>query len=151
MKLLRLRGRKICDRVLRKGKVWRGQTMMIRWLPGFPFHPAANPRESAVYSGTVASRALSTKAVERNRMRRRCREALRITLRELSMAMEKQKPSEGASVQLLLCPRSPSLRAPFTLLLSDIERFLSTLPFPWSRKKPPLESSSSSSSLRSST
>lgn len=138
VKLLRLRGRKVCDRVLRKGKVWKGQTMLIRWLTGAPFHPAANPREGAVYVGTMASRTLSKKAVERNRMRRRCREALRIVLKDYVPRVSEM------SIQLLLCPRSPSLVAPFSLLKEEIKRFLSTLPSQWSRRNPPLSSSSSS-------
>jgi len=118
VKMTSLRGRKICDRVLRKGNVWKGQTMLMRWLPGTPAHPAANAGEDAVYVGTLASRALSKKAVERNRMRRRCREALRVVLKN------GPAPCPSRSVQLLLCPRSPSLHAPFTLLREDVERFL---------------------------
>ncbi|MBI4129469.1 ribonuclease P protein component [Candidatus Peregrinibacteria bacterium] len=121
MKMTSLRGRKVCDRVLRKGNVWKGQTMLMRWLPGAPLHPAASAGEDAVYVGTLASSKLSKKAVERNRMRRRCREALRIVLKNCPA------PCPSRSVQLLLCPRSPSLHAPFPLLLSDIERFLLTL------------------------
>lgn len=138
MKLLRLRGRKVCDRVLRRGKMWKGQTMLMRWLPGAPLHPSVHRAESAVYVGTLASRKLSKKAVERNRMRRRCREALRTVLQEYVPC------GSSVSVQVLLCPRSPSLGAPFPLLREDIERFLSTLPSQWSKRKPPLESSSSS-------
>ncbi|OGJ68933.1 hypothetical protein A3H90_02355 [Candidatus Peribacteria bacterium RIFCSPLOWO2_02_FULL_55_36] len=138
VKLLRLRGRKVCDRVLWKGKVWKGQIMFIRWLPGAPSHPAAHAREEAVYVGTLASRKLSKKAVERNRMRRRCREALRIVLKEYA-----PRNSE-MSVQLLLCPRSPSLHASFHLLREDIERFLSTLPSQWPRRNHHPSSSSSS-------
>ncbi len=95
--------------------------MLVRWIPGAPAHPAANAGEDAVYVGTLASRALSKKAVERNRMRRRCREALRLVLKE-------QDPGRPvASIQLLLCPRSSSLHAPFAHMKEDIELFLSTL------------------------
>lgn len=121
VKLLRLRGRKVCDRVLRKGRAWRGRTMLVRWLPGAPAHPAVRKGDVAVYAGTLASRALSKRAVERNRMRRRCREALRLILKE------QESGRLVASVQLLLCPRSSSLHAPFALLKEDIELFLSTL------------------------
>lgn len=121
VKLLRLRGRKVCDRVLRKGRMWKGRTMLVRWVPGRPAHPAAREGDVAVYAGTLASRALSKRAVERNRMRRRCREALRLVLKE-------QEPGRlSASIQLLLCPRSSSLHAPFALLREDIEQFLSAL------------------------
>lgn len=139
MKMMSLRGRKICDRVLRRGKLWKGQTMLIRWMAGAPFHPAANRREHAVYVGTLASRKLSKKAVERNRMRRRCREALRLTLKEYC-------PHDASvSIQLLLCPRSPSLKAPFTLLRKEIEQFLSTVfSSPWPQRNPHPDSSNSS-------
>lgn len=138
VKMVSLRGRKVCGRVLRKGKVWKGQTMLIRWLPGTPSHPAVHAREGAVYVGTLASRTLSKKAVERNRMRRRCREALRIVLKEYVPRVSEM------SIQLLLCPRSPSLGAPFTLLREDIERFLFTFSSQWPRQNLPPSSSSSS-------
>lgn len=139
MKMLRLRGRKVCDRVLRKGHVWKGQTMLIRWIIGLPLHPAACPDESAVYVGTLASRTLSTSAVKRNRMRRRCREALRITLKEHCL------PPSFIQAQLLLCPRSPSLSAPFSLLKREIEQFLSVLSsHPWPKRRLTPGSSNSS-------
>lgn len=139
VKMRRLRGRKICDRVLRKGHVWKGQTMLMRWLPGAPLHPAVRSRESTVYVGTVASRTLSKSAVARNRMRRRCREALRTVLKE-------HIPRDSSvSIQLLLCPRSPSLETPFPLLKKEIEQFLSTLfTHPWPKRKRPPDSLNSS-------
>lgn len=137
--MLRLRGRKVCDRVLRKGNVWKGQTMLMRWLPGAPLHPAVNPGEHAVYVGTLASRKLSKSAVKRNRMRRRCREALRIVLKEY------MPRNAERNIQLLLCPRSPSLGAPFTLLKKEIEQFLLIVfSHPWPRRNRPPDSSNSS-------
>lgn len=117
MNLSRLRGRKITAYVQRKGRVWKGKTLVIRWLPGHPPHPAANPSRAAVYVGTLASAKLDKSAVNRNRMRRRCREALRIAMRE--------RPS-FPSVQLLLSPRSASLKAPYADIQADIAAFLST-------------------------
>lgn len=119
MKLLRLRGRKVCDRLIRNGNVWRGRHMLIRWLPGHPRHPAAHRDSAALYAGTIASSKLDKSAVKRNRMRRRCREALRVALPGLTA------PSLPA-LQLLIAPRSSSLKCPFTGLLADIQAFLST-------------------------
>ena len=119
MKLQRLRGRKICERVLRKGKVWKGKTMVIRWMPGAPRHPAAlRAGMPALYVGTLASAKLDKSAVHRNRMRRRCREALRVAARERDI---------NASAQLLLCPLSASLKAPFADIDKDVRLFLSQL------------------------
>lgn len=114
----RLSGRKVNDAVLRKGKVWKGKTMMIRWLPGHPRHPELDRTKDAVYAGTLASAKLDKSAVKRNRMRRRCREALRLELK---------KRDKLPSVQLLLCPRAASLDASFEMIQSDISEFLSTL------------------------
>ena len=114
MELQRLRGRKICDRVLRHGSIWKGRHVHIRWLAGHPRHPAANVSAPAVYVGTVASTKLDKSAVKRNRMRRRCREALRLTLGTLTIP---------EAVQLLLLPRSSSLKCPFSELEEDIRTF----------------------------
>lgn len=92
--------------------------MVIRWLPGHPPHPAANAARPAVYAGMLTSAKLSKRAVERNRMRRRCREALRIALRDRDSA---------PTLQLLLSPRSASLRAPYADIQADVAAFLSTL------------------------
>ncbi len=118
MQLLRLRGRKVCDRVLRHGALWKGKNLHIRWLPGHPRHPAAKTGEAAVYAGTVASTKLDKSAVKRNRMRRRCREALRLELRGTTTI---------PTVQLLILPRSSSLKAPFSAIQADIRLFLSFL------------------------
>ena len=116
MKLLRLRGRKACGYVLRKGKVWKGSTMVIRWLSASP--RTVSGREAGLYVGTVASTKLHKSAVKRNRMRRRCREALRKIVRE---------QEKFPTCQLLICPRSTSLHAPFVEIENDIRAFLSTL------------------------
>ena len=110
------RGRKICSRVLMQGRVWKGKHMMIRWLSGAPRHPAADPKKVAVYVGVLASAKLDKSAVRRNRMRRRCREALRIELKERSVL---------PTLQLLLSPRSSSLTCDFTDILTDVRSFLS--------------------------
>ncbi len=117
MKLLRLRGRKTCDRLLRLGRVWKGKNLQVRWMEGAPRHPSTPVGVAAVYAGTLASTKLDKSAVNRNRMRRRCREALRLAL---------QDTPDFASVQLLIVPRSSSLRVPFEQILGDIRAFLST-------------------------
>jgi ribonuclease P protein component len=118
MRLERLRGRKICDHVLRKGKVWRGKHMQVRFLLGSPRHPALDPAHIAVYCGVLASQKLSKSAVKRNRMRRRVREALRTVLKGTP-------PPLSQSVQLFLCPHSSSLSASFAALQQDVRSFLS--------------------------
>lgn len=124
MNLSRLRGRKICAFVLRKGSVWKGKTMHIRYLLGAPKHPQIDPTVRGVYVGTLASAKLDKSAVRRNRMRRRCREALRTALQEYETL---------PTVQLLIAPRSSSLSAPFGDIQSDIRTFLSL--FHGDRKK----------------
>ncbi|MSR86605.1 hypothetical protein EXS70_00300 [Candidatus Peribacteria bacterium] len=117
MQLQRLRGRKVCDRLIRHGNAWKGRHMHVRWLVGAPRHPAAKDRAAAIYVGTLASTKLDKSAVKRNRMRRRCREALRLSLKEL--------PEISQSLQLLIAPRSSSLSAPFPALQQDIQSFFS--------------------------
>jgi ribonuclease P protein component len=116
MELSRLRGRKVCDRVMRNGNVWKGKTFVVRWLPGPP--RTSLPGGSGLFVGTFASGKLHKSAVKRNRMRRRCREALRTTVRE-----RQNLPT----VQLLLSPRSPSLTCDFHDIVQDVHAFLSTL------------------------
>ncbi len=146
MHLLRLSGRKVCERVKTKGFLWKGKHMQIRWLRGQPRN--TGPEASAgLYVGLLTSAKLHKSAVKRNRMRRRCREALRITV--ASIDENKAKRQEGkrakigeenasclfaflpfclsSSYQLLLLPRSSSLSADFRELIADIDRFLSSL------------------------
>lgn len=128
MKLHHLKGRKTSDYLLRKGKVWKGKTMTAYWLPGTPPVPKGKKGSAmrpGLYVGTFASVKLHKSAVVRNRMRRRIREALRTFL---------QKQTEAPSAQLLLTPRSASLKAPFRDIETDVSVFLSLLP--WPQKKP---------------
>lgn len=119
MKLHRLQGRKVNAVLQRKGKTWKGQGMVVRWMPGAPSSKGrSRALAEGVYLGTFASSSVDASAVRRNRMRRRCREALRLTIEKLP---------ERASVQLLVSPRPASLDAPFDTLLRDAEAFFSTL------------------------
>ncbi len=124
MQLMHLRGRKICDRVMRKGFLWKGKTFMVRHLAGAPHHPAARPELSGCYVGTVASTKLSKLAVERNRMRRRCREAFRLVIQEQAQSGQTRMQR---SQQLLILPRSASLSSPFSDILNDVRAFLTVL------------------------
>jgi ribonuclease P protein component len=92
--------------------------MVIRFLRGAPKHPNVDPSVCALYVGTAASAKLEKSAVKRNRMRRRCREALRITVREIA---------ELPTLQLLIAPRSSSLDCAFADILQDVRDFLSTV------------------------
>jgi len=114
MKLLRLKGRKTSEQLLRKGMAWKGKHLTIRWLPGIP----RIETKEGLYLGTFASGKLNDSAVTRNRMRRRCREALR-----LAVQTEEHLPS----AQLLVSPRSSSLHVPFRDLQQEVRTFLSVL------------------------
>lgn len=118
MKLSRLRGRKSTERLLDDdfGQVWKGRTVVIRWMRGAPRNEDSSVH--AIYVGSLASAKLSKSAIERNRMRRRCREALR------SAVKDREK---FPTVQLLLCPRSRSLDCDFGDIQRDIDTFLSML------------------------
>lgn len=116
MKLSRIRGRKANDYLRRNGKVWKGKTMTIRYLMQAPRHPNVDPTESALYVGTAASTKLDKSAVRRNRMRRRCREAMRREVAEY-----KKLPT----MQLLISPRAASLSCDFQDINTDVRTFLS--------------------------
>ena len=118
MKLERLSGRKINDYIQRKGNVWKGKTMNMRWLLGAPRSPNVDRAKQAIYLGTFASAALHKSAVKRNRMRRRCREAMRLALKNVH---------DLPTAQLLLSPRIASLDAPFSLIEADVTHFFSVL------------------------
>ncbi len=119
VKLHRLQGRKTNALLQRKGKSWKGEYMVVRWMPGTP-SSKGRPRALAegIYLGTFASASVDRTAVKRNRMRRRCREALRLFIEDLP---------ERPSVQLLVSPRPASLDAPFESLQRDVVAFFSHL------------------------
>ena len=118
MQLSRLGGRKVVDRVRRRGSTWKGKHMKIVYVEQKSQIP--NPKSQGLFVGTLASTHLDKSAVKRNRMRRRCREALRIMLLAYRLPLT-------AHVQLLISPRSSSLTCPFPELLEDIRAFLTHL------------------------
>ncbi len=118
VELSRLSGRRQNDFLRAKGRVWKGKHMVIRFLLSAPKHPNVDPAQLAIYTGTLASAKLDKSAVKRNRMRRRCREALRLAVKDRSIS---------SPIQLILSPRSSSLSADFTQLQADITQFLSSL------------------------
>ncbi len=118
MQLQRLSGRKTNDYVLRRGRQWKGKLFTVSWISGPPRLHAEKP---GLYVGTFASTRLSKSAVERNRMRRRVREALRIIAKE---------STDIPSAQLLIHPRSASLKASFEDIVREMRAFLLQLP-PW--------------------
>ncbi len=111
MKLDRLRGRKIVSRVQQKGALWKGKHLHARYIYGYPRHPAVHTDRPGVFLGTLGSTKLSKSAVERNRMRRRTREALRVELKGMR---------DFPTVQLLILPRSSSLQCPYSEIQSDV-------------------------------
>lgn len=125
MRLLRLRGRKTTLRVQKDGNLWKGRHMLVRWLSGAPRHPSTDPARRGIYIGTLASSRLHKSAVKRNRMRRRCREAWRTALQAYDERLV-AKPGLGP-IQLLVLPRSSSLRAPFADLQREVRAFLSSI------------------------
>ena len=122
MHLLRLPGRKNCDRVRVKGALWKGRHLNVRWLAGDPYHLSSKPAAPELYVGVLSSTKLDKSAVNRNRMRRRCREALR-----LLVARDPKIAAFPRSLQLLLLPRSSSLGCTFSELSDDLSRFLSSV------------------------
>ncbi len=117
MKLHRLSGRKVCERVKSKGMLWKGKHLCARFIAGLS---RALPDKSpiGIYVGTLTSTKLDKSAVRRNRMRRRCREALRIRMKDMK---------DFPAVQLLMMPRSSSLRCTFDEICVDIDHLLSHL------------------------
>ncbi|UPA22731.1 ribonuclease P protein component [Candidatus Peribacteria bacterium] len=114
MKLLHIRSRKACDVIMRKGSVWKGKTMIVRWLPGAP--KKEGPQPAGLYLGTYASAKLDKSAVKRNRMRRRCREAFRRLVKN---------QDDLVTAQLLVTPKIGTLVTPFEQIESDVRTFLS--------------------------
>ncbi len=117
MRLLRLSGRKVCERVKTKGKLWKGKHFQARVVNVFARGDTENI-SGALFVGVVTSARLHKSAVKRNRMRRRCREALRLEISETP---------KQVTAQLILLPRSSSLTAPFGELLLDARHLLSSL------------------------
>lgn len=107
---------------MRKGRSWKGKHLQVRVLTGAPRHPSVRADRAAVYVGTVISAKLEKSAVKRNRMRRRCREALRLAVQK-----RQQSGAPFSNIQLLLLPRSSSLTCDFSDIQNDIETLLSSL------------------------
>lgn len=132
LSLKRLSGRKVCERVKLKGMSWKGKHLHARFLRVTP--RAALLSSPTIFLGLVTSAKLHPSAVKRNRMRRRCKEALRILLKEAHERSGGTFSKDSLSVQLLLLPRSSSLSAPFTELQADVSSLLQFL-FPSSRAR----------------
>ena len=117
MKLRRLSGRKICERVKARGLLWKGKHLQARYTPGLP-RGLREDSPLGLYVGTLTSAKLDKSAVRRNRMRRRCREALRVAMKDRA---------EFPAIQLLMMPRSSSLQCDFGEIVADIASLLSHL------------------------
>lgn len=116
--LLHLRGRKRCDTIRTKGIAWKGRHMVVRWMKGHLEGEIARP-EGSVYVGSFAGSKLDTSAVNRNRMRRRCKEAFRLALSKIDRTLP--------PTCLLIAPRSSSLNCAFDELEREATFFLSTI------------------------
>lgn len=118
MKLSRLRGRKNNEYVLKNGMQWKGKTMVIRYVKAHPKNLAAVPTHPAFYLGTYASVRLNASSVARNRMRRRCREAVRLAV---------QRAETLPVAQVLMTPKSASATCAFSAIQEDVAMFLRVL------------------------
>lgn len=173
MKPSSLSGRKNCDLLMRKGVSWKGTHFMVRWMKGAPRSPNIDPAKPAIYIGTFASTKLSKSAVERNRMRRRCKEAFRLVMKDMEISknssedpglaagglqvgkgwLMEEKPGVPAQrvslpsmpIQLLISPRIASLTSSFDAVQNEARAFLTSLPS-WPRQHPPKNPPVSSSS-----
>ena len=92
--------------------------MTIRWLRGVPKHSNVDLRLEAIYAGTLASTKLNKSAVKRNRMRRRCREALRRYCKTTTKL---------PTMQMMISPRAASLLCDFSEIEADVEKFFGGL------------------------
>ena len=97
---MRLRKRAEFDRIYKGGERYSSANMTVIFLAG-----TGGPRV-----GFTAGKALGG-AVERNRIRRRLREAVRRHLRELKMPAD-----------VVFHPRKSALRADFSQLEAEVER-----------------------------
>lgn len=86
--------------------------MFITYLPGAP---RTQYGKKGIFLGVVASTKLHKSAVKRNRMRRRCREAFRLTIRD-----EKTLPT----YQMIINPKKSSMECKFGELEEDARRFV---------------------------
>ena len=120
MQLKRLRGRKEVERVLRRGRRLKGKHVLIVVLPSSASSDSSASSVSSVYVAVSVSKKLAKRAVDRNRMRRRCSEALRVLLKGCM-----QLPRSLSGAQLLLLPRPTSLNCDFEELKTELRSLLS--------------------------
>jgi ribonuclease P protein component len=113
----RLRGRKRNERVLKKGLYWNGQHSKASFLFESPSY-APSTDVSMIFLGCKTSAKLAKRAVDRNRMRRRIKEAMRHSV---------PLQTKIQTVQLLITPKYSSLNAPFAELLADANTLLTTI------------------------
>lgn len=89
---------------------------MVRYEMGLPKNQRVNTVTQGLFVGALISAKTEKSAVKRNRMRRRCKEALR---REVKIK------SKLPTMQLLLMPRRSSLTCDFAEIEEDVRAFLS--------------------------
>jgi ribonuclease P protein component len=97
------------DRVYREGKRHFSTHMTVFYLP------RTEPPASGFRIGLTVSRALGG-AVDRNRLRRRMREAVRFT-----------RPTSAPAIDVVINPKRSVLRAEFEIVLAEVARAFETV------------------------
>jgi ribonuclease P protein component len=107
------------DRVYKLGRRHFSPSMTVFYLmrqnsPG-EAEPAALPASSGLRVGFTVGRALGG-AVDRNRMKRRLREAVRIC-----------RPLQGANADVVINPKKVLLKTDFTKIVDEVSRAFETI------------------------
>ncbi|MFH0930217.1 MAG: ribonuclease P protein component [Candidatus Moraniibacteriota bacterium] len=103
----RLKGKKVFNDIFRFGKTFSNDVMMMRIVPGKRGQPAK--------FGFAASLKFSKKAVERNKVKRWMREAMRAKTGEVQ---------PGQEIVFLINPKFPKDKLNLGLIRENIEKLL---------------------------
>ena len=98
------------DRVYKQGRRHFSPSMTVFYLERKPPEPARIPTVSGLRVGFTVGRVLGG-AVQRNRMKRRLREAVRLT-----------RPRPGPSADVVINPKKIVLTATFDALLNEVRQ-----------------------------
>jgi ribonuclease P protein component len=103
----RLKGRKVFNNIFRFGKTFSTCTMMMKVSSGEKGHPSK--------FGFAASLKFSKKAVERNKVKRWMREAVRARIEDIQ---------PGKEIAFLINPKVPKEKLSLELIRKNIEKLL---------------------------